>query len=384
MRILITTGIFPPDIGGPATYVPTIARELSQRGHQVRVLTTSEPQHLNQGDSSYPFPVQRVPRRQPFWKRIPLTVFQILRLGQQVEILYANGIYLETALANRILKKPLVMKIVGDEAWERAIRKGWTQASFDEFQQKLQSRRVEWLKAQRNWWIQQADRIIVPSEYLKRVVIGWGTAEERCRVVYNAIQMSSDLSEEPRPSLPFPQSSFRLITVCRLVPWKGVDRILRAIAPLPGVTLTVVGEGPSRRDWEDLAQELGLKTRVWFTGSLPRPAVHALLREHNVFLLISGYEGLPHIIVEALMLGVPVIATPAGGTPEVVQDGFNGLLVEATPPKIREAIQTLREDESLRHRLARNAIPSVSDKFTPSVMVARTEAVLKELLFTSL
>lgn len=384
MRVLITTGIFPPDIGGPATYVPTIARELSQRGHQVRVLTTSEPQHLNWEDSSYPFPVQRVPRRQPVWRRIPFTVFQILRLGRPAEILYANGIYLETALANRILKKPLVMKIVGDEAWEKAVRKGWTQASFDEFQQKPQPWRVERLKAQRNWWIQRADRIIVPSEYLKRVVIGWGASEERCRVVYNAIQVSPDASKETLFSLPFYRSFFRLITVCRLVPWKGVDQILRAITPLPGVTLTVVGEGPSRRDWEELAQELGLADRVWFTGSLPRSTVHALLREHHVFLLISGYEGLPHIVVEALMLGVPVIATPAGGTPEVVQNAFNGLLVEANPLKIREAIQTLMKDKDLRHRLACNAIPSVSDKFTLPVMVAQTEAVLQELLLASL
>lgn len=122
MRILITTGIFPPDIGGPATYVPQIAKGLTERGHQVRVLTTSEPEYLNHNDGRYPFPVFRINRRVPLWYR-PLYYMQhILHHGRDVDVIYDNGVFLETALANLWLRKPLVMKVVGDEAWERATR----------------------------------------------------------------------------------------------------------------------------------------------------------------------------------------------------------------------------------------------------------------------
>ena len=115
MRILITTGIFPPDIGGPATYVPTIAKALAERGHQVTVLTTSEPENLQRDDSIYPFLVFRINRRQKIWLRSLKCIAEILRLGRTANVIYANGIYFETAIANKFLRKPLVMKIVGDK-----------------------------------------------------------------------------------------------------------------------------------------------------------------------------------------------------------------------------------------------------------------------------
>ncbi len=93
MRLLITTGIFPPDIGGPATYVPTIAKALVERGHKVTVLTTSEPEHLRWDDSRYPFPVFRLHRRLPVWRRLPHYIAQVLRYGQQADVLFANGIF---------------------------------------------------------------------------------------------------------------------------------------------------------------------------------------------------------------------------------------------------------------------------------------------------
>ena len=120
MKVLIVTGIFPPDIGGPATYVPLIAKALRERGHQVTVLTTSEPENLRWDDSIYPFQVFRINRRQRIWLRSLKCVVEIFRLGRIADVIYANGIYFEAVIANKFLRKPLVMKIVGDEAWERS------------------------------------------------------------------------------------------------------------------------------------------------------------------------------------------------------------------------------------------------------------------------
>jgi len=106
MRILITTGIFPPDIGGPATYVPLIAKALTERGHQVTVLTTSEPENLRWDDSIYPFRVFRINRRQRIWLRALKCIAEVFRLGRTVDVIYANGIYFETAVANKFLRKP--------------------------------------------------------------------------------------------------------------------------------------------------------------------------------------------------------------------------------------------------------------------------------------
>jgi len=123
MKVLVITGIFPPDIGGPATYVPQIAKGLSERGHEVTVLTLSD--RLSHDDKNYPFQVVRL-RRGMFkpW-RVVQTVKTILRLGQGADVLFVNSLALEAVLANKVLCKPLVMKVVGDLAWERTTTFGW-------------------------------------------------------------------------------------------------------------------------------------------------------------------------------------------------------------------------------------------------------------------
>ena len=170
MKILLVTGIFPPDIGGPATYVPKIAASLANRGHEVLVLTTSEPENLSDDTPSYPFQVVRMNRRVPLWRRPALYLKYILHYGRDVDVIYANGIFLETALANRWLQKPLAIKVVSDPAWERARNRGWVQDNFEVFQQQRYNLKVETLKAIRTWSIRQADKAIVPSNYLARWV----------------------------------------------------------------------------------------------------------------------------------------------------------------------------------------------------------------------
>ena len=181
MRVLLVTGIFPPDIGGPATYVPQIAGALSSRGHQVTVLTLSD--CLDHDDTEHPFPIVRLSRRAFKPWRLLRTVGSIFRLGGRADVLFVNGLAIEVVVANFLLRKPLVMKIVGDFAWERSVNRGWIGDGFEEFQQRRYGPRVEWLRSLRSWWIRRAHLIIVPSRYLARWVSGWGVPEHRLKVV---------------------------------------------------------------------------------------------------------------------------------------------------------------------------------------------------------
>jgi glycosyltransferase involved in cell wall biosynthesis len=384
MKILIVTGIFPPDIGGPASYVPAMARALAERGHEIRVLTTSEPEHLNHDDRVYPFPVTRLSRRLPISRRSPWYVAQVRECARQAEVVYGNGIHLETALACRLAHRPLVMKIVGDEAWERATRKGWTQHNFDEFQQRRQKPRVECLKRVRSFYSCTANQLIVPSQYLKRVTTDWGVASDRIRVVYNAVEQSGVLPEASRAASPASSSpcTVRLLTVGRLVPWKGIDLLIGALTRVPQASLTVVGEGPCRSEWEDLAQRKGVGSRVDFRGPLSRAALAEIMADHDVFALASTYEGLPHVIVEALGAGLPVVATGVGGTPEVVQHNVNGLLVEPEETSLAMALGQMVHDAALRKRMAAASTASIQAKFQSSTMVTQTEAAILQFANT--
>ncbi len=371
MRILITSDIFPPDVGGPATYVPRIASELTRRGHQVTVVTYSLVQSFS-GDGVYPFPVVRVSAAPPRWRRLPRTLSAILAHGRQSDVIYANGLVTETVLANYVLHKPVVAKVVGDLAWERSRDKGWIQDNIDRFQTQRYPLKVELMRWRRNLSYARMDRIIVPSRYLKEMLVEhWHLPSDRVQVVYNSFESAEQELPPAEVDLPV---KHKLITVCRLTGWKGVDGLIQALPALPDVGLVIVGDGPLHDELVALAQRLGVETRVRFVGTVPGEQVPAYLRACDIFVLNSTYEGLPHVVLEAAAAGLPVIATAAGGTPEVLQDGVTGQLI---PPGNSSALEEAILSWIGRLPISPSPLPA---RFSRQHMVQATEDVLQQAL----
>ena len=376
MKILLVTGIFPPDIGGPATYVPQIAEALVDKGYDVRVLTLADSLD-NQVAKNYTFEVVRFPRQEVKVLRWVRTVLGIIRLGRTVDVLFINGLAMEAALANLVLRKPLVQKVVGDFAWERATNRGWTTHSFEDFQKQRCGAKVRILKALRNWWTSRATRVIVPSEYLARWVVSWGIPEGRLAVIHNSVASHVGVQPVDAPL------DFRLIivTVGRLVKWKHIDGILKALTSLKDIGLVVIGDGPERRHLEALAKDLGVIRRVHFAGQLTRLETLTLLSACDVFVLNSSYEGFPHVVVEAMQAGLAVVATSVGGTPEIVHDEETGLLV---PPNdvsaLHQALSRLFNDERLLRSLAQRGQRAALEDFSSESTAERTEAVLRQVV----
>lgn len=376
MRILLVTGIFPPDVGGPATYVPRIATALSRRGHEVSVVTLSDsPRH---DDRVYPFRVRRVRRRLAKPLRLLVVVWGLLRWGRGADVLFVSGLELEAVVANLLLKKPLVQKVVGDWVWERATNRGWVGESFEEFQRNRYGPRIEALKALRRICLRRADVVVVPSRYLAVSVRGDGVPAERVRVVYNAVEPVDGVRTKPTGL----EARHTLITGGRLVSWKGVDGIIRALATLgEDVGLVVVGDGPEERDLRELARRLDVEGRVRFTGRLDRARMFSAFAAADVFVLNSTYEGLPHIVLEAMAAGLPVVATDVGGTGEIVEHGRTGLLV---PPgdadALRRVLAELLAHVESRRRLADRGREQVRQRFGEEWMVNETERVLQDAL----
>jgi glycosyltransferase involved in cell wall biosynthesis len=370
VRILIVTGIFPPDIGGPATYVPQIAEGLAQRGHAVTVVTLSD--RLDHEDGVYPFRVIRLPRRAFRPWRMGRTVLVLLRLGRRADVLFVNGLALESALANFVLRKPLVMKVVGDLAWERATGRGWTADDFETFQRRRYGLRIELLKALRSWWTRRADRVIVPSRYLARWVAGWGVPAEKIVVIYNAVEPVDGVEPLPVPL----KTPIKAVTVGRLIPLKRVDGLLEALKELPDLGLVVVGDGPERPRLERRARELGVSDRVYFAGQRSKKEALGLMAACDLFVLNSVHEGLPHVVLEAMALGLPVVATAAGGTPEVVRDGETGVLVPGRYGTLGASLSALARDPALRRRLGRAARQWIGERLSAENMIRLTEETL--------
>ena len=354
MQILLVTGIFPPDIGGPATYVPEIAKALATKGHSVRVITLSD--CLNHDDKIYNFEVLRLPRLifKP-WRLIS-TIFKIIQLGWNADVLFVNGLAMEAVVANLLLRKPMVQKVVGDLAWERARNKGWVKDNFDDFQKQRYGIKLKTLKWLRSWWTKQANRVIVPSNYLGRCVHNWGVSKDKLVVIYNALEIPKNISPAQVPL----QTSIKVVTVGRLVPWKHIDRLIEVIAGLKDIGLVIVGDGSLRTELEEKTQSFGIIDRVYFAGQRSKDETLALMAGSDIFVLNSSYEGLPHVVLEAMSLGLPVVATAVGGTPEVVQDGENGYLVKPLDNQgLFKMLSKLTESSELRQCLIEKSTKTI-------------------------
>jgi glycosyltransferase involved in cell wall biosynthesis len=258
-----------------------------------------------------------------------------------------------------------MIRIMVDGAWEISHRKGWIgDDDIDTFETREYGWRVRLTRAlQRTWW-GWCSRLIACSEYLRRIPIErYGVPPEKTRLIHNAYHGPTrdqvrETPAEARAALGLPEGPRYLLTICRLMVWKGVDGILEAMVGLPeDVHLLVAGDGDMLEPWMARADELGLAHRVRFLGNVPYGRIPLLIRAAEIFVLNSEYEGLSHTLLEVSALGTPIVCTGVCGNPEVVEHGRNGLLVPPRDPRaLREALSKLLADKDLRERFAREGL----------------------------
>jgi glycosyltransferase involved in cell wall biosynthesis len=350
-----------------------MASSLMERGHQVAVVCLSD--DPSPPGEAYPFALTRLPRKAFKPWRYFRTFLTLYRAARAADVVYVNGLSAEAGLAARLARRPQVHKVVGDYAWERACNRGWFTGTLDEYQRKARGGRFAALNWLRNFPLWNADAVVVPSRYLSRIASGWRIRPDRIRVVYNAVEPVPE-GYKSAPALP-PHAGPTLITICRLVPWKGVSGLLRLAASQPALRLVIVGDGPLRSALEAEAARLGVSARAIFTGHLARAQAMELLRGADAFVLNSNYEGLPHVVLEAMEARVPVIAADAGGTGELVIDGETGLLVPVgNEAALEDAVKRLLENPTARARMVENAQRQLAGRFGLENMIAATESVL--------
>jgi glycosyltransferase involved in cell wall biosynthesis len=368
MRIFVASGIFHPTTGGPATYLYRLLPELLACGHEMRVLAY--------GDgplTGYPYPVTRIP-----YITLPLRLPRYARAYREgaawADLMYLNSLSLPRTGERG---KPRVMKVVGDYAWERAVNRGWVPPTedIDVFQTRRYGPLVEWFKRSRRREVQSMDHIIVPSEYLRQLVIGWGAKPERVQVIYNALEAGNyhlDLSRnEARRQVGWQLDGKYLLTAARLTAWKGINYLIEALSQVPDVRLVVAGDGDDRAALERRVAECSVQDRVTFLGKVPHDKLALYMRAADYLALYSGYEGLSHTILESLYAGTPVIASNRCGNPEIIRHGENGLLVKH--PDTNALVAAIREafTGDTQQRLAVNTQKNL-ERFQWSTLVDQT------------
>lgn len=221
----------------------------------------------------------------------------------------------------------------------------------------LMAGRSSWKRFWTRRILRSASLVVANSEFTRRIAAGFGVQETRSVVVYPCPAVGSASKDMMRKG-----DGKRLLSACRLVHRKGVDRLI-AIMPrlaqaIPGVTLVVVGSGPEEDTLKAMVESLGLSKRVRFVGAVPRSVLNELYDEADVFVLPGRpskkgeIEGFGIALIEAALHGLPVVTGRIGGVPEAVEEGVTGLLTDVNSDEaLLAAIKRLLAEPETRRSM---------------------------------
>ena len=365
MRILLLTTHV--EIGGISSYVTTLARGLVQRGHHVHVASsggTLEGEIIRAGALHWRVDLRTKSELHPKVWRAATEVQGWLR-QTPVDVIHAQTRVAQVvaALVSRSGRVPYVTTCHG------FYRRRWGRRWFP-------------------CWGERTIAISRPVETHLRQ--DFGLPQDRVRLVPTGI----DVERVKQAIHPEEQAAWRrrleeapgdrfVATMSRLVAMKGVDLFLRALAEasrsVNGLRGIVIGDGEERPRLEKLAQELGLERRVAFVGTLPDPA--SLLSLCRIFVFpVMGLEGLGLSALEAMALGLPVVATKVGGLTDAVEHGYSGFLV---PPgdatAMAKRLRQLIDDPELAKRMGVAAHAAVKDRFSLERMLEQVAEIYREV-----
>jgi glycosyltransferase involved in cell wall biosynthesis len=285
----------------------------------------------------------------------------------------------------RLRRKHFLMRVGGDYAWEQGVQRFGVSENLDEFVSGKfhYGFRVRLFRFLQSFIARRAEAIIVPSEYLKRIVLTWGVHASRIRVVYSAF-IPEEIPEGKKDlGALFDMPGIALVSSARLVPWKGMHTLIELMPELQkdfnGIGLVILGDGPERTRLENIAKNAGVAGRVRFMGDVPHATALRYFKAADVFVLNTGYEGLSYTLLEVMAQGTPIVTTAVGGNPELIESGRDGILVQYdNKTELLAAIRGILSGSIGGVGLARAAQEKVKN-FSEARMIDGTIAVLRSL-----
>ena len=351
MDILITVGIFPPDIGGPASFVPKIAKYLINKGHNVKIICLSDKEHLTYKDD---INVIRINRNSPIIFRWLKTIVKIYSNSKKSDLIFVNGLGTETTIANLFIRKKVIRKIVGDPVWERVYNKNLIDESFDDFQENNHGLSISLQKMIRNWSINKSNLIITPSQHLKNFIDKIGF-DKNIFVINNGVDI------EQHNKVVLENNIIQLLVVSRLVSQKNIDSIIKAVKVMENenIILNIVGDGSEINNLKLLVKKYELDKKIKFIGKIENTKLNEYLKNADIFIQASNYEGLPHSILEAMNFEIPILSTDVGGCSVLLNNGERGYIIPmpVSEVEISEGIRKIinnKNEAKSKAKLAKN------------------------------
>lgn len=352
------SGIFPPDIGGPATFVPKLARSFVAADVDVEVLTLSATRGSIDQDG---YTVNFVSRQQSKVCRAIKIYRAITKLNP--DIIFANGLHEEVAVWLRFHNVHAVAKIVGDPVWERYRNQRQSAVSISEFNSRSNNGLISFLQRKiLSWALSNYGAVTCPSQELCEYVKKWNPGVDPV-FIPNGTNVLQSLDKKP---------IFDLVTVSRLVSWKNIDRVIM-LASRKNLKLAVVGEGPER----DFLMRISDPDLVQFLGQQDETKILEILQTSRIFIQLSDYEGLSFALLQALSAGIPTVTSDILGNSQVISNLENGVLVDISNPEaIDSAVDLILSDAEFREKLISNGKTTIKEFYSEDKRMSQMHELL--------
>jgi glycosyltransferase involved in cell wall biosynthesis len=349
----VISGIYPPDTGGPAKFAATFSQFLVKRNNRVRVISyTNLDSHKIIRESEI---VELISRKLPITIRYLRIILTILKSALRKEKIIANGCFIEIALLRFVFPFFYITKVPGDIVWERARNTGLTTLGIDEFQTQELPWKYKLFRYLFSLSLRRSTHVVVPSTHLQNLVVSWGVPANKISVVYNSIDTEKFL---PRQKVGY---KIDVLTVSRLVPWKGLEQVVEVCATL-GLSLGIVGDGPMKESLESLSKKVN--SHVEFFGDVEQEKLVELLQGARVFVLNSTFEATSYALIEAMSCGVVPISNDTTGSVEVIKNEVNGMLCgSSTGQTLESALSFLFSNPDLLSSMSKEARLSAQKDF---------------------
>lgn len=324
MKILIATPLFPPEIGGPATYVFNLAQKLAQKGVEVLVISFGHTPNLLWERNQDGFEKITVPLKMAKGLRHFSFFQQVLQNGHNYDLIYIHDLWsvgLPTRLANIFLKKPLIVRLGGDSLWEAALERDLTQVILPDYYLQRKTDREDFIKALQNFVLRGCHKVIFSSAFLQDIFLRYRlVAQEQTLILENPqkIVLANSVIE------PSNNQPLVLLFAGRLTKCKNLTRLLEAFSALlkvnPQLLLKIAGHGPQMESLLNLVVRGGLGARLKFIGVLSPAELAKEIAQSWLCVLPSLSEVSPNFALECLNLKKPLILTKHNGLAENIKN----------------------------------------------------------------
>jgi len=362
-KVLLITSIFPPQSGGPAIFTQRFGKWLKSKNYELFTIS-----YLN-GMKSPSKDLELIELGSNRLFSFIKFILAIKRNSDKETIILANGAFVETYLACLFTKRKYVAKIPGDQVWEIAKNKSLTTCGIEEFQNQKMRPKTYLLRRLFSVAYKNSKFVITPSNQLKEFATKWGVSEDKIKLIFNCVDPLEFTTNNNSIK------KYDVVTVCRLVPWKGLEELITC-AKLNHFSLAIVGDGPLRTSLEKLANSD--KAAIHFMGNLENYKVSQILSQSKIFVLNSEYEATSYALIEAKMCGLPIIAKETSGSTIVVQNKIDGLIINKNnSDQLGQIINNLLQDPVRIDKFGSEARIDALTRFNQEINFLQLLAVLE-------